>query len=178
MVTVADIKKDLPDWPDDVVDQWLVYFANEPDGGWPPPNPLGDHRWSRLFGGRPLSWWKEVSWKKGQIACSLSNFSTKAQSDVNGIISDVASGKADAVTKRRHDHAFHWTLNNSTFPMPILVMMVEDGYTILDGNHRMAAFSRLQAAPAKKFEELKLKKASLKQEAWVAKHARGEFPLT
>jgi hypothetical protein len=48
MVTVADIKKDLPDWPDDVVDQWLVYFANEPDGGWPPPNPLGDHRWSRL----------------------------------------------------------------------------------------------------------------------------------
>jgi hypothetical protein len=56
MVTVEDVKKDLPDWPDDVVDQWLVYFANEPDGGWPPPNPLGDHRWRRLFRGRPLSW--------------------------------------------------------------------------------------------------------------------------
>jgi hypothetical protein len=30
MVDVADIKKDLPAWPDDVIDQWLLYFA-KPD---------------------------------------------------------------------------------------------------------------------------------------------------
>lgn len=36
MVDVADIKKDLPAWPDDVIDQWLLYFANEPECGWPP----------------------------------------------------------------------------------------------------------------------------------------------
>jgi hypothetical protein len=48
MVTVADIRKDLPDWPDDVIEQWLLYFANEADCGWPPPDPLGDHRWKRL----------------------------------------------------------------------------------------------------------------------------------
>jgi hypothetical protein len=24
MVTVADIQKDLPDWPDDVIEQWLL----------------------------------------------------------------------------------------------------------------------------------------------------------
>jgi hypothetical protein len=29
MVSVADIKKNLPDWPDEIVDEWLVYFANE-----------------------------------------------------------------------------------------------------------------------------------------------------
>ncbi len=29
MVSVADIKKDLPDWPDDIIEQWLHYFANE-----------------------------------------------------------------------------------------------------------------------------------------------------
>jgi hypothetical protein len=178
MVTVADIQKDLPDWPRDAIDQRLVYFANEPDGGWPPPDPLGDHRWNRLFGGRPLSWWKEVTWEKRQITCDLAKFSAKARTDVNGIISELASHKADAVTKRRHDHAFHWTLNNSTFPKPILVMLIEDGYSILDGSHRMAAFSNLQRAPAEKFEQLKLKKASLVQEAWVAKHPRGEFPLT
>jgi hypothetical protein len=28
MVSVADIKKDLPSWPDDVIAQWLTYFAN------------------------------------------------------------------------------------------------------------------------------------------------------
>src|SRR6266536_866942 len=52
MVSVADIRKDLPAWPNDIVEQWLHYFANEPDCGWPPPEPLGDHRWGRLLGGR------------------------------------------------------------------------------------------------------------------------------
>jgi hypothetical protein len=62
MVEMADIKNDLPDWPDDVIEQWLHYFAQ--DCGWPPPEPLGNHRWKGLLGGKPLSWWKKVSWKK------------------------------------------------------------------------------------------------------------------
>jgi hypothetical protein len=40
-VTLADIKSDLPAWPDDVIDQWLHYFANEPDCGWPPSRAAG-----------------------------------------------------------------------------------------------------------------------------------------
>jgi hypothetical protein len=31
MVFLADIKKDLPEWPDDLIEQWLLYFANEPE---------------------------------------------------------------------------------------------------------------------------------------------------
>ena len=54
MVEIADIKNDLPDWPDDVIEQWLHYFAQ--DCGWPPPEPLGNHRWKGLLGGKPLSW--------------------------------------------------------------------------------------------------------------------------
>ena len=61
MVTVADIKKSLPGWPDEIVDEWLLYFANEKDVGWPPPEPYGDHRWGLLFGKRPLSWWNVVT---------------------------------------------------------------------------------------------------------------------
>jgi hypothetical protein len=40
MASVADIQADLPGWPGDVVEQWLHYFANEPDCGWPPPEPF------------------------------------------------------------------------------------------------------------------------------------------
>jgi hypothetical protein len=43
MITLADIKKDLPAWPDDVIEQWLLYLARRDDTGWPPPEPLGDH---------------------------------------------------------------------------------------------------------------------------------------
>jgi hypothetical protein len=105
MVSLADIKNDLPAWPDDVLKQWLHYFANEPDCGWPPPEPLGNHRWGRLLGGRPLSWWRNVAWKKETVKCDLASLSHKARGDVIDIIAEVSSGKADAVTKRRFEDA-------------------------------------------------------------------------
>jgi hypothetical protein len=78
MVTVAAIKKDLPDWPNDVVEQWLHYFASELDCGWPPPEPLGTHRWKGLLGGKPLSWWKNVTWKKQTLTFNLANLTEGA----------------------------------------------------------------------------------------------------
>ena len=33
MVTVEQIKEKLPKWPDKVIEEWLLYFAN--DIGWP-----------------------------------------------------------------------------------------------------------------------------------------------
>jgi hypothetical protein len=45
MTTLQDIKKDLPGWPDDVIDQWLLKLANQSGMGWPPPNPMTGHRW-------------------------------------------------------------------------------------------------------------------------------------
>jgi hypothetical protein len=55
MVTVADIQKHLPNWPKEVIDPWLIEFANDPGMVWPPPEPYGDHRWGRLLGQRPVS---------------------------------------------------------------------------------------------------------------------------
>jgi hypothetical protein len=43
MVELADIKKDLPEWPDELIDEWLVYLANRED--WPAPG-LDDIRLS------------------------------------------------------------------------------------------------------------------------------------
>ena len=100
-VSLADIKNNLPTWPDDVIEQWLYYFANEPDCGWPPPEPLGDRRGSRLLGGRPLSWWKDVTWEKEKVKCELASLSPKARADVADIVARMKSGKADAETKKR-----------------------------------------------------------------------------
>lgn len=89
MVSITDIQKDLPRWPEDVIEQWLLYFANEPECGWPPPEPLGDHRWGRLLGGRPLSWWKDVTWKKQKVRCDLAGWTQKAQADVTEIVAQM-----------------------------------------------------------------------------------------
>jgi hypothetical protein len=171
MVTVADIQKDLPGWPDDVVEQWLHYFANEPDLGWPPPDPLGDHRWGRLLGGRPVSWWKNVSWKKEKVKCDLVSFSRKTRTGVAEVQKD------DATAKRFKDPYIH-IMDHGEFPRALVTMKVSDGLSVLDGSHRLAAFDMLQRTPDAKFAALGKTKAALEQEVWIGTHSAGEVPLT
>jgi hypothetical protein len=178
MVTLADIKKELPAWPDDVIDQWLHYFANEPDCGWPPPEPLGDHRWARLLGGRPLSWWKDVAWKQEIVKCDVSGLSPKARQGVAEITAAINSGAADGSTKKRFKEAYIHIMDNGVFPRALVTMRIPGGLSLLDGSHRMAAFNMLQMTPDAKFDELKKKKAALEQEVWVGTHKAGEIPHT
>jgi hypothetical protein len=75
------------------------------------------------------------------------------------------------------EDAFHYILNKATFPKPLITMKIANGLSILDGNHRAAAFCGLQRMPAEKFEQLGLQKAAQEQEVWVGTHIRGETPL-
>ena len=70
MVELADIKKDLPLWPDDVIEEWLLRLANRSDTGWPPPE-LGDHVWKNILGNKSLSWWRDVNWNLEEIDVAL-----------------------------------------------------------------------------------------------------------
>ena len=144
MVTMTEIKKDLPSWPDDVIDQWLLYFANEPDCGWPPPEPFGSHRWSAILGGRPLSWWKDVAWKKETTDCSLVNLSNKSKAIVKELSDAFTNKTTDSVTTRRIKDAYVYIMDHACFPKPLLMMKVATGLSVLDGSHRMAAFYTLQ----------------------------------
>jgi hypothetical protein len=178
MVSVADIQKDLPSWPEDVIEQWLLYFANEPDCGWPPPEPLDEHRWNRLLGGRPLSWWKNVTWKKQKVKCDLASLSFKARTDVADIVSQMKSGVADASTKKRVAQSWLYIKDNAVFPRALVTMKIPDGLSLLDGSHRMAAFNMVQEMPNAEFAKINKKKAGLKQRVWIGAHSAGEVPLS
>jgi hypothetical protein len=116
MGAFADIKNDLPDWPDDVIDQWLLYLANREDTGWPPPNALGTHPWAFILGHRPISWWRDVSWNLESTDCSYEQLCTATKRIVDETIREVTSSTATQSTTRRHRDAFHYILNNATFP--------------------------------------------------------------
>ncbi len=176
MVTVAEIQKDIPDWPPDVIEQWLHYFANEPDCGWPPPEPLGDHRWNRLLGGRPLSWWKNVTWKKEAAKCDLDNLAPEARVDVADIITQMNNGAADVVTKKRVAQSWIYIKDNAAFPRALVTMRTPDGFILLDGSHRMAAFNMLQGLTDEQFQKMNKKRPNLQQEVWVGSHQAGELP--
>jgi hypothetical protein len=176
MVSVADIKKDLPDWPEDVIENWLHYFANEPDCGWPPPEQLGNHRWSGLLGGQPLSWWKNVTWKKEKVKCELASLSSKARADVASIVAQMKSGVADPSTKRRVARAWTYIKDNAVFPGALVTMRIPGGLSLLDGSHRMAAFNMVQELDSAQFEKINKKKPELEQEVWVGTHSGGQVP--
>jgi hypothetical protein len=177
MVTVADIQENLPNWPNGVIDPWLIEFANDPGMGWPPPDPYGDHRWGRLLGGRAVSWWNNVTWQLEKTECGFGKLTPKAQADVMDIRATMNSGAPDSVTKRRFDNAFRYILNAGTFPVPMVAMKRSTGLSLLDGSHRMAAFSALQEMPQALFAKFKVQKAALQQDVWIGTHSSGEVPL-
>jgi hypothetical protein len=178
MFTVQDIQKDLPRWPQDVIEQWLLYFANEPDGGWPPPDPLGNHRWNGLLGGRPLSWWKNVTWKKQKIRCELAALAPKARADVTDLVSGMKNGTLDAGVKKRIAQPWIHLKDHACFPRALVTMQKPDGVGLIDGTHRMAAFNLIQELPKAEFDKINKRKAPLKQAVWVGVHSAGEVPFT
>jgi hypothetical protein len=178
MLAVVDIKKDLPNWPDDVIDQWLLYFANEPDCGWPPPDPLGNHRWSGILGGRPLSWWKEVTWKIETVDCSFAKLSDKSRAIATELSASFIAKTADAITSKRVKEPYIYIFENGCFPKPVLMMKVATGLSVLDGNHRMAAFHTLQKTPDASFKKQNKEKTPIQQNAWIGTHKAAEVPLT
>ena len=82
MITLQDIKLDFPDWPDDVIEQWLLKFANQPEMGWPPPDPMEDHRWGLLLT-HPIAWWRNVTWKLENRDCDFDQLSIDARQTMN-----------------------------------------------------------------------------------------------
>jgi hypothetical protein len=43
MATLEEIRKDLPDWSDEVSNEWLVYLSNRADASAPLDHMQGNH---------------------------------------------------------------------------------------------------------------------------------------
>jgi hypothetical protein len=182
MVDLADIKADLPNWPDDVIDQWLLKLANRgADTGWPPPEPLGNHGWKYILGKRPLSWWKEVTWALGEPELKFDSLSDNSKR----IVRDMIDGHVNKVpnsyvrwpdSKARFLSAGRYVSEHGTFPRPPLVINLPDGMSVLDGNHRVAALCFRQDAPDRIIQMSGVAPLA-KHQVWVGKHAPGEVPI-
>jgi hypothetical protein len=177
MVEFADIKKDLPNWPDDVIKEWLLYLANRDDTGWPPPDPLGGS-WAAILGGRPLSWWRGVSWALKSVDCSLDALAPKTNDIVTSMRAEITAKQANAATQGRFNHALYYILTQGTFPKPLIGMKVNDRLLVLDGNHRVAAFTAAQLFPDATLQEKGWHQVASQQDVWIGTHSNGEVPLT
>ena len=181
MVDLATIKVDLPHWPDDVVDQWLLKLANRgPDTGWPPPEYLDGHAWKYILGRRPLAWWKSVAWDLQEHDLEFEVLSRFTRKIVNGMIEGHVNGLPNFYAlpdgKARFLSATRYLAKHGTFPRPPIVMRVQDGLWVIDGNHRVSAFCYCRIASDQILQ--KGGTAPLKrQQLWIGTHATGEVPL-
>jgi len=178
MVTLADIKSDLPEWPDDVVDQWLLNLANQEGMTWPPPVPFNGHRWEYIIV-KPLSWWKKVGWSSERRDCGFHALSLNSQKIMNAmflaIVQGVDNGYGGDNSRQRFQSCLRFLAVNGRFPRPPVTMPIDSGLSILDGNHRVYSLTFMRSMTDADLEKNKVQRPSVEQEVWIAKHQDGEL---
>jgi hypothetical protein len=177
MVALNDIKVDLPEWPDEVIEGWLLKFANQPDMGWPPPDPLGRHRWGLLIM-KPIRWWKDVSWKLEDTDCGFDKLSTNTQDIMLKMFDALVNGKKNGFEGDNSAERFRQALRHlgltGSFYSPPVTTLIDSGLSCLDGNHRMFAHFVMQMTPDEELAKNKIARPAALQKVWVGCHKDGE----
>lgn len=180
------IKKDLPNFPDEIIKGWLEPYAKEI--GWPPTH----YRWHGIFFGKTLEFWKTVSWDKQLLNITEAPMSKDTNEGLYGMREAFVIGKENIYSrniehgKERHDRALRHLVEHGRFPKPICLLKEQGVYSVVDGNHRILAWKThwdimtiLPKAPAEHREKLldtfrrkwkvdKLADFSPEQEVWIA----------
>lgn len=178
MTTLQDIKKDLPDWPDDVIDQWLLKFANQEGMSWPPPDPLIG-RWKLLIT-HPLSWWKDVTWTKEKRDCGFDNLSIGGRKTMNSMYKALILGEDNGFggddSKARFARQLGILLKTGEFERPPVLFPIASGLSPLDGNHRIYAHVYAMSVSDEELAANNFARPAASQTVWIASHKDGEDP--
>jgi len=169
------IKRDLPKFPDDIIDEWVFYYAK--DIGWPPGNPLLDpeNRWRAILHEKDLDYWAEIEWRKEKQKLTPKDFSNDDQMIITGLILTnnfgVSNIYSDTIpdTKERFDRICEYIKKNGSFPGVVAIVKVGTKYLIADGCHRLAAYFYLLGYLKGATDEVPCLNVAEEQEYWVGK---------
>ena len=134
------IKKDLPNFPDQVVRDWIQPFAE--DEGWPPIT----ERWKYLLKEMNLERWRKVTWDLEERDFTKLSLSSECMFSLQEMLRAYINDE-DNVYKRdlgergkeRFHVQLHYLIDNGALSSPPVLVDHGDGLEIMDGNHRVAA---------------------------------------
>ena len=109
MGTAENIKAELPDWPDEVIEEWLLRLANRADTGWPPPQDVNFHAWGPILGYRPLSWWKDVTWQLDERDVGFDALCKDTKQIAVRMVAEI--NKEKQATTAKHDFNAPWSIS-------------------------------------------------------------------
>ncbi|MCK5085019.1 MAG: hypothetical protein KAQ64_05190, partial [Candidatus Pacebacteria bacterium] len=118
MTLFEDIKKDLPNFPDEVVWEWLLPCAN--NYGWPPKR----KKWEGILLFKAVKFWQVKKWEKQNIDLNRDIFSQETNDVFNGLYNTYILDQDNLYSniengKLRFKNALSYLLKNGIFPKPI-----------------------------------------------------------
>lgn len=145
-IMLEGLKKDLPNFPDEVLADWLLPYAESE--GWPPREDedgrlLG--RWYYLLGGRPMGFYRSLKWSLEYRKITLEDLAPEELSKVAGMVRG-ALGERNLYSESiknlgaRFMSIVEYVKDTKMLPKPPTIIGGGDGLQIIDGNHRMAVY--------------------------------------
>ena len=171
------IKSDLPNFPDQVVETWLLPLADT-GYGWPPIQ-------TALLR-KSLDYWKKTKWNLGEFSFEFTEMDSGSQISINGLIEANFLGKLNAFSniidsQDRLKYMCKYILNHGTFPVPVIVKKKNGYLYTINGNPRIAALNYVRSCWANENDRKTLKAQSYKppkpaHAAWIMEPpAEGEY---
>ena len=170
-----EIKRDLPKFPDEIIDAWILDFAK--DIGWPPGNPMLDpeKRWGAILRSKDLEYWAKIKWQKEKQTLAPKDFVYEDQKSITGLILTNVFGVPNIYsltmsdTKERFDRICEYMKTNGSFPGTVAIVDIENKYLIADGCHRLAAYFYLLGYLKGTTPEMICLNVTEEQEYWVGR---------
>jgi len=134
------IKEDLPNFPDEVIKDWIEPFAL--DEGWPP----NAERWRYLLKETDLDRWRSMNWEQRDQDFAKLVLSPICTASLGALLRAYTGGEQNVYAqslgergKERFHFQLHQLIDHGVFPSPPVLVDHGEGLEIMDGNHRIAA---------------------------------------
>jgi hypothetical protein len=144
---LTDLKATLPNFPEAVLSDWLLPYAHSE--GWPPFRDDGapqGSRWPYLLGKKSLKYWTSVNWSLHYGHIELDQLNNRTQDSIGQMVLAAINNETNlySVTipdlKDRFDSIFSHLISTGNLPGTPTLLKEDDGYRVMDGNHRIAAY--------------------------------------
>ena len=146
-VTVEHIKNDLPNFPDRVIETWLLPIARE-GYGWP-PDPVTLGKWFYVLHKLGLDHWRQTVWTRDRHPLTIETMTPSSLDAINGIIQaylmNIPNAYANLVDgRKRFNSLTGYVRKNGLLPVPPVLILKDEGVYFLDGNHSVAALESVR----------------------------------
>ena len=131
------IQSELPNIPEDVIDDWLIPAAK--NNGWPPQNLY----WQGVLLMHDLNFWKSTTWSEEVINLEKALWAYGTRDAITQMASGFSGNTYSLFgTQKEKDRVLapiKHLLQTGEMPRKISLLAVGDGFEIADGHHRYLA---------------------------------------